>query len=187
MRLFATISTGKFKGKKIELPSLKTTRSTKSIVKGSFFDTVRDELYGKVFIEGFGGSALMACEAFSNGAKNAIAIEIDKDAFKLTSKNMASIDKNLKAIHGDSFALLPAIIASASEPVMLYLDPPFDIRNGFGDIYKKTVKMVESLDESKIFMIIFEHSSQIKFDEKISNFTMFKSKKFGATTLSYYS
>lgn len=177
---------GKFKGKRLELPSLSTTRSTKSIVKGSFFDTIRDELRGKIFIEGFGGSAVMACEAFSNGAKYAIAIEIDKEAFKLTSKNMASLDGGLRAINGDSFKILPKLILSCNEPVLLYLDPPFDIRKGFEDVYFRLCELVKEIQKDKVFMIVFEHSSSFKFDNNIANFTLLKTKKFGATTLSYF-
>ncbi|MCR4941283.1 MAG: 16S rRNA (guanine(966)-N(2))-methyltransferase RsmD [Campylobacter sp.] len=187
MKLFASISSGKFKGKKLELPSLSTTRSTKSIVKQSFFNTLRYELTGKIFIEGFGGSGVMACEAFSNGANKCIAIELDKNAYKITAKNLASIDSNLKAINADSFEILPNLINESKEKVLLYLDPPFAIRDGFSDVYERLIKMLDKFDKNKIFMIVFEHSSAFKFDEKISNFTLLKTKKFGATSLSYFS
>ncbi|MBE2983764.1 16S rRNA (guanine(966)-N(2))-methyltransferase RsmD [Campylobacter sp. RM9344] len=186
-KIFTTISSGKFKGKKLELPSLKTTRSTKSIVKGSFFDTLRNDLRGKVFIEGFGGSAVMACEALSNGALSAVAIEKDKAAFALTRKNMQSIDEiNLKAVNADSFLVLPDIIASQKSPVLLYLDPPFDIRDGFDDIYDKLLTLIIRVQKDKIFMIVFEHISSFKFPENIGDFALLKTKKFGATTLSYF-
>ena len=178
-KIFTAISSGKFKGKKLELPSLSTTRSTKNIVKGSFFDTLRDELAGKIFIEGFGGSAVMACEALSNGADSAIAIEKDRVAFKLTAKNMASVD-------GDSFEILADIVNSQTKPVLLYLDPPFDTRDGFNGVYDALSKLIAGLKKDKIFMIVFEHASSFKFSDKIANFILLKSKKFGATTLSYF-
>ena len=186
-KIFTAISSGKFKGKKLELPSLSTTRSTKNIVKGSFFDTLRNELAGKIFIEGFGGSAVMACEALSNGADSAIAIEKDRVAFKLTAKNMASVDElNLRAINGDSFEILADIVNSQTKPVLLYLDPPFDMRDGFSGVYDALSKLIADLKKDKIFMIVFEHASSFKFSDKIANFTLLKSKKFGATTLSYF-
>ena len=78
-KIFATIGSGFFKGKRLELPSLGTTRSTKNILKGSFFDIFRFDLQGAIFIECFGGSGSMAAEALSNGAKIAIAIEKDRE------------------------------------------------------------------------------------------------------------
>ncbi|MBR8465992.1 16S rRNA (guanine(966)-N(2))-methyltransferase RsmD [Campylobacter sp. faydin G-140] len=186
-KLYTIISSGKFKGRRLELPNLNTTRSTKSIVKGSFFDTLRSELKDKVFIEGFGGSAVMACEALSNGAFKAIAIEKDRFAFKITQKNMQSIDSiNLSAINGDSFVLLPDIIAKQTKPVLLYLDPPFDTKEGFDGVYDTLVELVNKFKRDKIFMIVFEHASSFKFSKNIADFTLVKFKKFGATTLSYF-
>ena len=84
--LFTQISSGIYRGKKLALPALSSTRSTKSIVKGSFFDTWRAQLRGTVFIECFGGSGAMALEALSNGAKNVYAIEKDAAAHKIMGK-----------------------------------------------------------------------------------------------------
>ena len=121
-KIFATIGSGFFKGKRLELPSLGTTRSTKNILKGSFFDIFRFDLQGAIFIECFGGSGSMAAEALSNGAKFAIAIEKDRDAFKILHENFdylnADLQKKfnqqntseLRAINGDIFEILEQIL-----------------------------------------------------------------------------
>ena len=56
-KLYTSIESGIYKGKKLLLPSLQTTRSTKSIVKKCVFDVLRSDLRNKIFIEAFGGSA----------------------------------------------------------------------------------------------------------------------------------
>lgn len=188
-KLFSTISSGKFKGKKLLLPSLDTTRSTKSIVKGSFFDSIRYDLRNKIFIEAFGGSALMAAEALSNDAKSAIAIELDKNAFKIARENAKNIDEsNLEILNGDTFELTLEILNRRDlKDVILYLDPPFDIREGFGQIYEKCINLIRNLDKKRIYMVVIEHISSYQFPEDIGKFTFQKSKKFGNTTLTYYS
>lgn len=108
--LFTQISSGIYKGKKLALPALSSTRSTKSIVKGSFFDTWRAELRGAVFIECFGGSGAMALEALSNGAKNIYAIEKDAAAHKIMRKNFELFGLGANAILGDCFERLPEIL-----------------------------------------------------------------------------
>ena len=70
-KLFTTIQAGKYKGKKLLLPSLERTRSTKSVLKGSFFDTFQYEIIDQHFVEVFGGSGSMGLEALSRGAKHA--------------------------------------------------------------------------------------------------------------------
>lgn len=108
--LFTQISSGIYRGKKLALPALSSTRSTKSIVKGSFFDTWRAELRGAVFIECFGGSGAMALEALSNGAKNVYAIEKDAAAHKIMRKNFELFGLGANAILGDCFEQLPEIL-----------------------------------------------------------------------------
>lgn len=108
--LFTQISSGIYRGKKLALPALSSTRSTKSIVKGSFFDMWRAELRGAVFIECFGGSGAMALEALSNGAKNVYAIEKDVAAYKIMRKNFELFGLGANAILGDCFEKLPEIL-----------------------------------------------------------------------------
>lgn len=185
--LYTNITSGKFKGKKLALPSLKTTRSTKSIVRQSFFNVVRELLSSSCFIEGFGGSGLMACEAVSNGAKQAIAIELDKEAFALLSQNCKLLAELApKAIKGDSFSLLGDIIKSLDSPYILYLDPPFDKRTGYADVYERCFKLVKSFDTNGLILVCFEHSSAVFMPENIGLLSKTRSKKFGATSLSYY-
>lgn len=108
--LFTQISSGIYKGKKLALPALSSTRSTKNIVKGSFFDTWRAELHGAAFIECFGGSGAMALEALSNGAKNVYAIEKDAAAHRVMRKNFELFGLSANAILGDCFKRLPEIL-----------------------------------------------------------------------------
>lgn len=185
-KLYTAIESGRFKGKKLLLPSLEKTRSTKSIVKTCVFNVLRENLRGKIFIEAFGGSALMAAEALSNYALKAYAIELDKNAFKIASQNAKSLEIELEILNGDSFLLLPELLKSLNKPVILYFDPPFDIREGFSGIYDKIYHFLERLDLSGVERIILEHQSKAETPENIANFTKTKLKKFGATSLSFY-
>jgi len=185
--LFNVISSGSLKGKRLKLPSLKTTRSTKSIVKGSFFDSHRFDLRGKIFIECFGGSGVMAAEAVSNGAKMAYAVEIEKSAYEILKSNFSALSPNLRAIGGNIFTELPKILENEQESeLILYLDPPFDIRDGFENIYQKTIELIENSLKFNIFLVAIEHNSDVKFPAQISDFRQIKYKKFGKTSLTYF-
>ena len=83
--------------------------------------------------------------------------------------------------------MTPAIVARQNLPVILYLDPPFDIRDGFADVYEKCVNLAINLPKDKIYLIAFEHASHLNLPENIGSFMLLKSKKFGNTSLSYYS
>jgi len=185
------IIAGKYKGKKILLPSLGVTRGSKSILKESFFNTIQFEIIDKIFIECFGGSGSMGLEAISRGAKKAHFIELDKSSYKTLKANCQSIDENSSfPILGDTFEQTPKIVQNISETkeVVLYIDPPFDIREGMSDIYDKCFAMIEefSNQDVKFFLICIEHSSALKIPKQIGNYELTKTKKFGKSSLSYF-
>lgn len=188
-KLHTLIASGKYKGKKLLLPSLETTRSTKSIVKGCVFNVLRPHLRGTVFIEAFGGSGVMAAEALSNGATKAYAIELDKKAYEITLQN-ATIDKEFYVIKGDSFELLPQLLMQLSREknlkLILYFDPPFDVREGFLGIYEKIFTLLQNLNLNQTQCIVLEYRSGLKLPQNLSHLTLFKIKKFGQSSLAFY-
>ncbi len=185
--LHVTISAGTYKGKKLLLPSLESTRSTKSILKGSFFDTFQNEIHDAIFVEAFGGSGSMGLEALSRGAKHAYFIEKDTNAFAILQKNCSTIDREATTcLKGDSFALLPTLFHKLTCKAFFYCDPPFSIREGMDDIYDKTLNLIASIPPSIVHVVTIEHMSTYVLPDSIGPFTRTKTKKFGNSRLSYY-
>jgi len=189
--LSTRIIAGKYKGKVIKLPSLDSTRSSKSILKESFFNVVQYDIIDTIFIEGFGGSGSIGLEAISRGASEAFFVEIDRLAYKTLVENCNNIQsQSCTTIMGDSFEVLPNIVnnqlKNTNKDIILYLDPPFDYREGMGEIYHSTFKMVKSFENENIAFIVFEHKSDLKMTDNIGKFKQYKSKKFGNSTLTYY-
>ncbi|HIP02585.1 MAG TPA: 16S rRNA (guanine(966)-N(2))-methyltransferase RsmD [Campylobacterales bacterium] len=190
MNFHITITGGKYKGKKLESASLSTTRSTKSIIKGSLFDTLQFDIVDQNFIEVFGGSGSMGLEAVSRGAKKAYFIERDPKAYNVLKRNCDMIDSvRTSAMRGNSFEVYPKLVEELSqknEKAYLYFDPPFDSREGMEDIYEKVLSLIANTPKEIVIMIIVEHASKTKMPEIIGSFRQKKSKKFGKSSLSYY-
>lgn len=185
--LMATISAGKYKGKKIMLPSLESTRSTKGILKGSLFDTLQYDIVDEVFVEVFGGSGSMGLEALSRGAKHAYFIEKDKAAFGTLKSNCKVIDEaHTTPLYGDSFTIFPTLIPTLTCKAYFYFDPPFSIREGMEEIYVKVIELIASIPPEKAHLIVIEHMSTLTLPEHIGTFGLQKTKKFGNSSLSYY-
>nr|WP_299086007.1 RsmD family RNA methyltransferase [uncultured Campylobacter sp.] len=71
--------------------------------------------------------------------------------------------------------------------VFVYLDPPFAIRQGFGGIYERMLALIARLGSAQFELLIaIEHMSELGLPLKIGDFVLLKSRKFGATTMSYY-
>jgi len=197
--LYTHIQGGAYKGKKLELPSLSTTRASKSILKESFFNVVRASLYDSVFIEAFGGSGSVGIEAISQGAKKSYFIEYDKEAFRILEKNCSFLDEAKYEIYNkDSFEFLGTLIesiynnkelniANNQSNLIIYLDPPFGTKQS--NIYDKCMDILESVEcikNKQNVLIVFEKESSVDTQDAFSTYELARTSKFGNSSLSYY-
>ncbi len=185
------IIAGKFKGKTLKLPSKATTRSSKGIVLESFFNTLQYEIIDATFVELFSGSGSIGLEALSRGAEQVIFMEMDRAAQKVLKENIAQTDpERCEIVAGDSFVNIDHVITQLKRQkckAYFYIDPPFSIREGHEDIYEKTVNLITSLPDEVVKMIIVEHMTGLELADQIGIHIKIKSKKFGKTSLTYYS
>ena len=184
------IIAGKYKGKTLELPSLDITRSSKARLKESLFNVLQFDIIDKIFIESFAGSGSIGLEAISRDAKRSYFVELNKNSYQILLKNCRAIDmQKCQTVQGDTFIQTPSILESlknSNDEVILYVDPPFDYREGMDNIYEKSFVMIENIENENIFMIIIEHESSLELPAILGKFTLNKTKKFGKSSLSYY-
>lgn len=185
------IIAGKYKGKVLDLPSLEVTRSSKARLKESVFNVLQFDIIDKVFIEAFAGSGSIGLEAISRGAKRSYFIELNKNSYNILVKNCKSIDmEKCQTIQGDTFVQTPLILEflkNSTDELILYIDPPFDYRDGMEGIYENSFDIVKNIETNNIYMIIFEHVSSLDMPQVLGKFSLDKTKKFGKSSLSYYS
>ena len=191
IKVFKTpIIAGKYKGKNILIPALDTTRSSKSILRESFFNTVSFDVVDSNFVELFAGSGSVGLEALSRGAKKSYFFEKNPTAYKLLQENIANIDKEgAIAYQGDVFKLFDSVYSALKQEnnkTIFYLDPPFSIREGMEDIYDKSLELIKKLEDDFVELVAIEHMSDINLPEKIGKLELVKKKKFGKSSLSYY-
>ena len=181
---------GRFRGRKIRLPSKNVTRSSKARLRESLFNTLQFDLMDRNFVEMFGGSGSVGLEAISRGAKRAWFIEFDRESYRVLEENCQSLDPSRCDVrYGDAFVVLPAILEELrrrGEKAYIYVDPPFSIREGHEEIYDRVIETIGGVDPAVVHAIVVEHMSKVDFPEKIGPFTRTKRKKFGKSTLSYY-
>lgn len=173
------IIAGAYKGKILHMDLLPNTRPTKSIVKESLFNTLQDSIKGKILIEVFAGYGSIGFEAYSRGAKKVIFIEKDSKSYSILLDNIRLFNsQSLVAYNKDSMLFLDEL-CKIEDFDILYLDPPFCLD------YNTIFSLLSKIDlRSKI--LIFEHMSSFTMPQKLNNLSLYKSRKFGKTTLSYY-
>lgn len=184
------IIAGKYKGRVLELPSLEVTRSSKARLKESLFNVLQFDIIDKIFVEAFAGSGSIGLEALSRDAKRAYFVELNRNSYNILVKNCKSLDMNsCQTMQGDTFTQTPTILnnlKNSEDEIILYVDPPFDYREGMDDIYTKSFKMIEEIENDNIYIVILEHVSTLEIPEVLGKFSLDKTKKFGKSSLSYY-
>lgn len=185
-----TILAGSHKGKKIEIPDIFTTRSSKGILKESLFNTLQFDIIDKNFIEVFSGSGSIGLEALSRGAGQAYFMEYNKTAYRYLEGNVKRIDSaSSHLFYGDSFerfATVYEMIKRSDEKTYFYFDPPFSTRDGMDDVYDKTIALIETIEAEVCEMVIVEHMTNLTMPEEIGILKKHKRKKFGRSTITYY-
>ena len=184
------IIAGKYKGKQLELPSLDVTRSSKARLKESFFNVLQFDIIDTTFVEAFAGSGSIGLEAISRDSKDVFFIEKDKQSYDILIRNCKNIDINRCSTNlGDTFEVFPKVmenLKNRSNELIVYIDPPFDFRDGMDDVYDRCFEMVSKIENDNILLICFEHVTTLEMPEILGKFELSKSKKFGKSTLTYY-
>ena len=186
-----TITAGEHKGKKVEIPDIFTTRSSKGILKESLFNTLQFDIIDKNFVEVFSGSGSIGLEALSRGAGQVYFMEYNKTAFSCLEGNVKRVDPSKSHLfYGDSFEKFESVYAmvkKSKEKTYFYFDPPFSTRDGMDDIYDKTIALIATIEPEVCEMVIVEHMSNLDMPETIGKMLLKKRKKFGRSTMTYYS
>ena len=185
-----TISAGSHKGKKIEIPDIFTTRSSKGILKESLFNTLQFDIIDKNFVEVFSGSGSIGLEALSRGAGQAYFMEYNKTAYRCLEGNVKRIDSSKSHLfYGDSFEKFASVyemVKRSDEKTYFYFDPPFSTRDGMDDVYDKTIAIIETIEPEVCEIVIVEHMTNLTMPENIGALQQTKRKKFGRSALTYY-
>lgn len=206
---------GIYKGRKLQMASLQTTRSSKAILKESFFNTLGFQLFGVHFVEFFAGSGSIGIEALSRGAKSALFFERSSAACEILQKNLRAICQNnecFKVVLGDTFecykvALRDYLLKAQNTQNLQNLQNPQSPHNAptpqntptraiayldppfpreDSQIYPKCFQMIEDLDKGLFSLVVMEHISSLEIPRYIGNFALIKTRKFGRSSLSYF-
>ncbi len=188
--LHKRIIAGLFKGKRIELPSKTTTRSSKAMVLESLFNTLQFDIVDATFVEVFSGSGSVGLEALSRGAAQLVFMERDAEALAVLKRNIDRTDPaRCEVFRGDSFSNIAQVtsrLQRRNEKAYFYIDPPFSYREGMDTVYEKMCTLIAALPSEQTKMIIVEHMTQLTLDSTLGVYSRQKSKRFGKTTLTYY-
>lgn len=119
------ISGGRARGRPLVAEVPVGARPTSSRVREALFSLVGHDLEGRTVLDAFGGSGLLALEAWSRGARVTV-VERDPRAVKRIRQNAAGFGAELRILTGDVLRLAPSL--GRFDGVLV--DPPYALEPG---------------------------------------------------------
>lgn len=146
-------------------------------VRGGIFGVLGD-IKGLTVLDAFAGSGALAIEAISRGAKNALAIEVDKKAHRTISENCKTlgIQDRVKAVR--AFVNAWSTRHQAERFDLVFADPPYD------DIpYRDLDILPRHLKDTGTLVLSWPGDAELM---KFEGFKVVQAKNYGDAQLVFY-
>lgn len=172
------IIAGERKGHTIATIPGSKTRPTLSRVRESLFSIIAGDVPGSTFCELFAGTGSVGLEALSRGARNAIFVEVARDAGNVLRQNIRKLNYTDRAelVAADVFRW--TIPSGNKTPDIIFADPPYDPA--------LVEKLVQKLDEAQLSqntLIILQTSDKVQPTTKMQHL---RTAKYGSSALHFY-
>lgn len=172
------IISGKYRGKKIDIVGIDSTRETQDKIRGAIFNSIYPYMDNKkTGLDLFSGSGAMGIEAISRGLESCIFNDINDKAYKTTINNIKSCKiENYKVYNLDYKKCLEEIKSMKFD--IIFLDPPYKL-NAIDDIIEYVIEN-DMLNSNGL--IVCEYENIIKEH----NLTIIKEKSYSYKTIRIY-
>ena len=178
MRIIA----GSARGRSIVAPPGEKTRPTQDYVRESLFNIIRWDVQDARVLDLFAGTGALSLEAVSRGAKEAVLIDMDRDACIAIKKNMETsrLGAQCRLLARDYRQAMDVLAREGQKFDIVFIDPPYRMDN--------TGEMCAELFDkgllSDSFMIVVEHKRGMAplLDLRFEAFDL---RKYGDTEITF--
>jgi len=173
---------GSARGRSIVAPPGSKTRPTQDYVRESLFNIIRWDVQDASVLDLFAGTGALSLEALSRGAKDAVLIDMDRDACNAIRKNMETsrLGDQCRLISRDYRQAIDALAREGQKFDVVFIDPPYKMEN--------TGEMCAALYDkgllSQHFLIVVEHRRGMAplLDLRFEAFDL---RKYGDTEITF--
>lgn len=122
---------GQARGRTIVAPAGEKTRPTLDYVRESLFNIIRWDVIDARVLDLFAGTGALSLEAVSRGAKEAVLVDMDRDACEAIKKNIAAsrMEDRFRLIPRDYKAAVELLAREGKAFDVVFLDPPYKMEN----------------------------------------------------------
>ena len=173
------VITGSARGRRLQTLEGQDVRPTPERIKEAVFSIIQFQIEGRRFLDLFAGSGQMGVEALSRGAREAVFVDVRKDAAQIVRDNLekTGLSQQGRVVNMDSLAFL-------SQPNgkfdLAFLDPPY-----------RTGLLEQALEKTTAVMnpggvILCEHPTDEELPDQAGDFVKRKDYRHGKIFISLY-
>lgn len=163
------VISGKFKGRKLELPDPKVTRPLRDYVKESLFNLLSHskllnfKFENSIVLDVFSGSGSFGIECLSRGSQKINFFEKNKETINILNQNInKSLNNNFEIFLGDFLDInLEKILINKID--LIFLDPPFDYK--FLDKIFLKLKNYKKFLDNTLILVHYENKNIFNFEK----------------------
>lgn len=145
--------------------------------RGALFGTLGD-VTDLTVLDAFAGSGALSFEAISRGAKQATAIDIDKNAHKalLSNTDLLGLTDKIKVVRANASGWSDKNRLKFFD--LVFCDPPYQQPN-----FPALEKIARNLDRNGIYVLSWPKSEEIP---ALKGLELIKNKAYGDAQLAFY-
>jgi 16S rRNA (guanine(966)-N(2))-methyltransferase RsmD len=180
MRIIA----GALKGRRLATPRGATTRPTADQVRIALMDTLTPRLPGARVLDLFAGAGGVGLEALSRGAAHATFVEQDARAVAALRDNVTALGLGalVRIRRADVLREIPALYGAGERFDIVFLDPPYEA--GLVESTLATLGGGGLLRPEAV--VVAQHFTKRAPPPSIGALGVFRTRRFGETTLTFY-
>ncbi len=178
------VISGSARGLKLKSPKGMDVRPTTDRVKESLFNIINMSIAESFVLDLFSGTGSLGIEALSRGAENCIFVDASKESIGVIRNNIksAKLEDKSEVLFLDVISAINKLGVRRDKFDIIFMDPPY-LKNLINPTLEEISKRA-LLEEDG--MIIVEHDTKDILLDHIGKLTKFREKKYGNTTLSFF-
>ena len=177
---------GKFRNKKILLPTDDQTRPLKDMVRESIFNIIEhsnlfeNKVLSSSVLDLYSGSGSFGLECLSRGASKVVFCESYLPAYKILKKNLNSLNcpDQIELFNEKVIKFIDITSNNVNKYDIIFLDPPYKMNN----INELLEKIYEKKNFKKINLFILHRNKNTK-DKFPTNFKILLERTYGVSKI----
>jgi 16S rRNA (guanine966-N2)-methyltransferase len=175
---------GALKGRRLSMPPGRTTRPTSDQVRIACLDALTPYLGAGPFLDVFAGAGGVGIEALSRGAPAAVFVERDARAVQALLENIERLGLRARArvVRDDARRAVERLARTGERFAVAFLDPPY--------AGLEPLPILERLDAGDCLVpdgvAVVQHATKSTLPERVGGLTTWRTRRFGATTLTFF-